>query len=132
MGTKLQVIGHYRSILRHVAGLPTSGNGKIVDKSCGRQWRAISAAFKAGKAEYDKNRIEQLRKNAASYAEMVSSVAELKVLRGLDTGEKMSPRDTIRASAAKVGLHVPRFADDELPKELPKAPTNPHLRGEQT
>ena len=82
--------------------------------------------------ESDNIRVEQLRKNAASYAEIVSSVAELKVLRGLDTGEKMSPRDTIRASAAKVGIYVPRFADDEFPKELPEAPTNSHLRSEQS
>jgi hypothetical protein len=128
MSSKSRVLSHYRSILRHVASLPTSGEGKIVEKSCGRQWQAVAAAFKAGKVESDVTRAEQLRKNAASYAEMVSSVAELKVLRGLDTGEKMSPRDTIQASAARVGLHVPRFADDELPSELPEAPTNPHLR----
>ena len=127
MGTKSRVLGHYRAILRHVASLPTSaGKG-----SKSAQWQAITAAFKAGKAESDSARVEQLRKNAASYAEMVASVAELKVLRGLDTGEKMSPRDTIQASAARVGLHVPRFADDELPNVLPQAATNPHLRGGQ-
>ena len=127
MGTNTRVLGHYRSILRHVASLPTSfGKGS---ESAQRQ--AITAAFKAGKAEADSARVEQLRKNAASYAEMVSSVAELKVLRGLDTGEKMSRRDNIQASAARVGLHVPRFADEDLPSVLPPKATNPHLRGGQ-
>ena len=126
---KNHVLKHYRSILRHVATLPTSSSGSIIDKAKGRQWKAVTEAFKAGKDEMDGQRVEQLRKNAANYAEMVSNVAELKVLRGLDTGEKMSPRDTIQASAARVGLHVPRFADEDLPETLPQRATNPHLKG---
>ena len=85
--------------------------------------------FREGMKESDSAKIVQLRKNAASYAELVSSVAELKKLRELDTGEKMGQRDTIQASAARVGLNVPSWADDPLPKDLPPKPTNPHLVG---
>ena len=85
--------------------------------------------FREGMKESDSEKIVQLRKNAASYAELVSSVAELKKLRELDTGEKMGQRDTIQASAARVGLNVPSWADDPLPKDLPPKPTNPHLVG---
>jgi hypothetical protein len=39
---------------------------------------------------------------------MISSVKELKYLRELDTGERLDPRDKIRATAARVGLAVPQ------------------------
>ena len=43
---------------------------------------------------------------------MINSVNELKHLRSLDTGEKLDPRDKIRATANRVGLSVPSFADE--------------------
>ena len=39
---------------------------------------------------------------------MIQSVKEVSQLRALDSGEKLSPRDKIRASAARVGLGVPQ------------------------
>ena len=111
-----EVIRHARAILRYARRLPTP-ESRV----------AAMSMFRAGKSESDKEKVAQLRANAASYAEMVSSVAELKTLIALDTGEKMGPRDTIQASAARVGLHVPKWADDELPEKLPPLPTNPHL-----
>ena len=33
---------------------------------------------------------------------------ELKYLRGLDSGEKLDPRDKIRATASRVGLGIPQ------------------------
>eukprot|EP01036_Dinobryon_divergens_P034997 gene34997-45300_t len=48
---------------------------------------------------------------------MVSSINELKHLRGLDSGEKLDPREKIRATAGRVGLSVPRFADEALPEQ---------------
>ena len=39
---------------------------------------------------------------------MISSLNELKHLRGLDSGEKLDPRDKIRHTAARVGLSVPK------------------------
>ena len=113
-----EVIKHARTILRHARRLPTP-ESRV----------AAMSMFREGMNETDKGRIAQLRANAASYAEMVSSVSELKTLIALDTGEKMGPRDTIQASAARVGLHVPKWADDELPQILPPKPTNPHLVG---
>jgi hypothetical protein len=112
------VIKNYRTILRHLRRLPTGELSSV----------AIASQFRAGKGEQDKEKIALLRANAASYAEMISSVEELKVLRGLDTGEKMGPRDTIQASAARVGLHIPRWSDSDLPDQLPAQPMNhPHL-----
>ena len=48
-----------------------------------------------------------MRNSANFYATLVSSVEELKYLRGLDTGEKLDQRDKIRATASRVGLSVP-------------------------
>lgn len=39
---------------------------------------------------------------------MVKDVTTLKYLRGLDSGEKLDPRDKIKATAARVGLGVPK------------------------
>jgi hypothetical protein len=43
---------------------------------------------------------------------LIADVNELKFLRGLDSGEKLDPRDKIRATASRVGLSVPKFADE--------------------
>ncbi len=53
-----------------------------------------------------------MRNRAYMYAEMVTDVKTLKQLRGLDSGERLDPRDKIRATAARVGLAVPFFADE--------------------
>jgi hypothetical protein len=45
--------------------------------------------------------------NAHCYAKMIASVKELSFLRSLDTGDKLTPQELVRATAAKVGLAVP-------------------------
>lgn len=52
--------------------------------------------------------MEQLRQVAHTYATLVSDIREAKYLRGLDSGEKLDPRDKIRATAARVGLGIPQ------------------------
>ena len=52
--------------------------------------------------------IEHLRAISVQYAAVVASVNELKFLRGLDSGEKLDPREKIRLTASRVGLSVPR------------------------
>jgi hypothetical protein len=47
---------------------------------------------------------------ANSYRKLVYDIKELKHLRYLDTGEKFDQRDKIRATAARVGLNVPRVS----------------------
>lgn len=49
-----------------------------------------------------------MRLLANSYATLVSDVRQSKFLRELDSGEKLDPRDKIRATARRVGLSVPR------------------------
>lgn len=39
---------------------------------------------------------------------MIRDVEKLKYIRELDSGQKMKPRDLIRATAARVGLGVPQ------------------------
>ena len=46
--------------------------------------------------------------SANSYATLISNIKELKYLRYLDSGEKLDQRDKIRATAARVGLSVPK------------------------
>mmetsp|Transcript_21009 Transcript_21009/g.42231 ORF Transcript_21009/g.42231 Transcript_21009/m.42231 type:complete len:121 (+) Transcript_21009:85-447(+) len=96
------VASNYRFLLKHVKALPSSPNwkGYVIDK------------FKAGRNETDSKNIEHLHAVSNQYVKMIQSINELKYLRGLDTGEKLDPRDKIRATAGRVGLSVPRFADD--------------------
>jgi hypothetical protein len=68
----------------------------------------IGVKFMEGKKETDIERIAELRTIALQYVSMVKSINELKFLRGLDCGEKLDPRDKIRATARRVGLSVPR------------------------
>jgi hypothetical protein len=42
---------------------------------------------------------------------MIASVEELRELRELDSGEKLAPHDLVRATAARVGLSVPKPLD---------------------
>ena len=63
-----------------------------------------------GKKATDPKQIKHLRSIATQYASMITSINELKYLRGLDFGEKLDPRDKIRATAARVGLGVPHVS----------------------
>ena len=53
-----------------------------------------------------------MRNRAFMYAEMITDVNSLKHLRGLDCGERLDPREKIRATARRVGLNVPTFSDE--------------------
>jgi hypothetical protein len=68
----------------------------------------IDVKFMEGKKETDIETTAELRAIALQYVSMVKSINELKFLRGLDCGEKLDPRDKIRATARRVGLSVPR------------------------
>ena len=54
--------------------------------------------------------MKHLHELSNQYTTMIRSINELKYLRNLDTGEKLSPRDKIRATAGRVGLSVPRVS----------------------
>jgi len=55
---------------------------------------------------------QSLKECAKGYSLMTASIKELNHLRELDTGEKLSPRDKIRATAGRVGLSVPFVSKD--------------------
>lgn len=59
-------------------------------------------------SQLDPERAKFERKTLNAYATLICSVNELKKLRGLDSGEKLDPRDKIRATAARVGLGIPK------------------------
>ena len=64
------------------------------------------------KFENNEDRIRHLSSIIVQYDHMVRTINELKHLRGLDSGEKMDPRDKIRHTAARVGLSVPKASND--------------------
>jgi len=72
----------------------------------------VTEQFRVGKNQTDPQVITHMRTMASQYVKMLSSIDELKYLRSLDSGEKLDPRDKIRATAGRVGLSVPKFADD--------------------
>lgn len=107
-----------RKLLRHMKGLPSfskpSSRRKLVlelvrdfvwyrnlIKDATRQVNSSKVVVSAERAQFLKAKLNH-------YAVMVSSVKELKHLRGLDSGEKLDPREKIRATANRVGLSVPR------------------------
>ena len=52
--------------------------------------------FQVGSKEQDEAKARHLRATAHAFAVQVSIQAELKLLRDLDSGEKLEPRDKIR------------------------------------
>lgn len=101
------VLSNYRYILRYMGSLPSGAS------SSESSLRAnIIAQFRRGAIEEDEKQVVALREAAHSYVTMVSSVKELTRLRELDSGEKLNPRDKVRATAGRVGLSVPKFADE--------------------
>ena len=96
------VIANYRYILKHLQSLPSgiSNNKTNLRSQC-------IQLFRTGKHESNDKQAAVLREVAYSYVTMVSSVKQLTYLRELDTGEKLNPRDKVRATAGRVGLSVP-------------------------
>ena len=78
----------------------------------------FSNKIKQSKAETDEDKIKFFRTRLHNYGTMVSSINELKHLRGLDSGEKLDPREKIRATAGRVGLSVPRVIILLLPTHI--------------
>ena len=110
------VVRSFRAILKHVKKLPTSKD------SSSEKYHSIRAMFREGSLVQDATAVQRLRLNAEAYAEMVTSVEELKHLRGLDTGDKISVRETISASAHRVGLSVPEYMTPEHESLVEKKP----------
>eukprot|EP01038_Epipyxis_sp_PR26KG_P009556 gene9556-12869_t len=100
------VINDFRKLLRHFRSLPSV-------KSLSSPLRiSILNQIQKNKNERDNYRIQFFRATLHSYVRKISAVNELKYLRSLDSGEKLDPRDKIRATASRVGLSVPKFADE--------------------
>ena len=64
--------------------------------------------FQTGKLEENEKEIASLRHTAYTYSTLIASIKELRHLRDLDSGEKLDPRDKIRATGGRVGLGVPK------------------------
>lgn len=92
---KSLIISEYRKLLRHLRALPSK---KTFLPWLQREMRLPSSSSS------ERETIALL----SAYNLMVSSVAQLKVLRSLDTGEKLDPREKIRRTAGRVGLSVPK------------------------
>lgn len=114
-----QLKDDFRSILRHFKKLPSLSN-----KASPLRLHVIKK-FHEGKLETDKRAISDLIASANSYAKLVTSINKLSFLRGLDSGERLDPRDKIMATARRVGLSVPSFAEDlDLNKKVYKFDPN--------
>lgn len=127
MSAVSQTAKNYRVLLKHVKALPSVENwkGRVVEQVyCAfTSLSAITTAtkvffppflllllvqYKAGRGITDPALAEHQRSVASQYVHMISSIKEISHLRGLDYGEKLDPRDKIRATASRVGLAVPR------------------------
>ena len=60
-----------------------------------------------------------MRHTAYTYSTLIASIKELRRLRDLDSGEKLDPRDKIRATGGRVGLGVPKVSWRLLSISLP-------------
>ena len=99
------VVANYRAILRHLRSLPSGA------PSSGTSLRAnVVQQFRAGRLVTDEKQSGALREVAYNYVTMISGIKELTFLRELDSGEKLSPRDKVRATAGRVGLGVPKVS----------------------
>eukprot|EP01039_Chlorochromonas_danica_P000838 gene837-912_t len=109
--TTSQLAKDYRVLLKHLRRLPS-----FQAKNSPLRAHVIQQ-FRQGRRAEGEEEVSQLRAVTHSYATMVSDIKEVKYLRYLDSGEKLEARDKIRNTAARVGLEVPKFAD-ELEREL--------------
>eukprot|EP00596_Hydrurales_sp_CCMP1899_P010742 CAMPEP_0119052656 /NCGR_PEP_ID=MMETSP1177-20130426/73881_1 /TAXON_ID=2985 /ORGANISM="Ochromonas sp, Strain CCMP1899" /LENGTH=143 /DNA_ID=CAMNT_0007032295 /DNA_START=18 /DNA_END=449 /DNA_ORIENTATION=+ len=100
------VAKHFRRILRHVKSLPAGVS------PTGQLRRHVIDKFQLGKLEKNEKQITVLKEVAYSYITLINSVQELSYLRSLDSGEKLGPRDKIMATGGRVGLGLPKFADE--------------------
>ena len=119
MPTNQQVIADFRRILKHYKNLPSFKSKNSLQRQhlleqvthyvdSNETLLTLLQQYTIGRKETDAAKIERLRHTAHSYATLVSDVRQAKYLRGLDSGEKLDPRDKIRATAARVGLGVPK------------------------
>ena len=66
--------------------------------------------FQLGKLEENEKEVTSMRHTAYTYSTLIASIKELRRLRDLDSGEKLEPRDKIRATGGRVGLGVPKVS----------------------
>ena len=85
----------YRCLLRHAKNLPSKDIYLPYIKKSFRD---------PGKSDLQ---------GLSSYLRLVKSVRELQHLRYLDTGDKLDNREKVRLTAARVGLGIPGFADEQ-------------------
>ena len=102
------VRANFRSILRHLASLPSANTPAALAKR-----QEIRSRFYIGATETDTTRAAKMREDALLYATLVNSISELKHLRELDTGDKLDPRQHINATASRVGFSLPSYSDVE-------------------
>jgi hypothetical protein len=104
MEANAAVRSNMRVILRHLRTLPSAkvNEPKVLH---------VLHQFRQGKKETNEFLVSRMRENAQCYATLVASIKELRYLRGLDTGDKLAPRDHINATAARVGFSMPSFSD---------------------
>lgn len=67
--------------------------------------------FQLGKFEENEREVISRRHTAYTYSTLIASIKELRRLRDLDSGEKLEPRDKIRATGGRVGLGVPKVSN---------------------
>lgn len=67
--------------------------------------------FQLGKFEENEREVISRRHTAHTYSTLIASIKELRRLRDLDSGEKLEPRDKIRATGGRVGLGVPKVSN---------------------
>lgn len=114
------LINDFRTLLRQMKNLPSFSRGSTrraivtemvltlsfcitIDLYYSIYYQVLST-----KNDMSDDKLKHSRSLLHNYATMVSSINELKRLRGLDSGEKLDPREKIRATAGRVGLSVPK------------------------
>ena len=105
--SKKQVLSDLRVILRHLRSLPSSG--PIKEHVLG-QYRANMSSTSATYKESFKLAVAK----AHDYAHLISSVREAAYLRSLDTGEKLTQEERVKAMASKVGFEMPEIYNESV------------------
>lgn len=108
------LVEDYRKILRHLRKLPSFKHTNVRQILEDSLSSTIVGTNRNSCRNLPADKIDKIRNEVIhNYATLVTSVNELTFLRSLDSGEKLDPRDKIRATAARVGLGVPKFSDDD-------------------
>jgi hypothetical protein len=71
-------------------------------------YTSVRESIRKGMAITNQEEAQSLRATLSSYVEMIKSVKEAKYLRGLDSGEKLGPREKVEQTAKRVGFVIPK------------------------